>query len=219
MQKSQESISLRRTGAVVVLAGIVQAALAMASAPAGSFHFQFANFNILFGLLIAFGNVRAVSAVRWLAWFGLMPAALLLLAGFLLQPAGLLLAQLRCIPGTLLHETAGQLISLAMLLFILHQLGSTPVLAARAALGRKVRDMRIPLVRSMPCSWRKRKWGRNTNTLPAISISSSARTAGCWPACSCGTTGNCARSRSSGANPDYTLITTLPKCWPEARCW
>ncbi|WP_374583633.1 hypothetical protein [Pseudoduganella sp.] len=145
MQKSQETIDLRRTGAIVALAGIVQAALAMANAPAGSFHLQFANVNILFGILIAFGNVRALSAVRWLAWLCLMPAALLLLAGFLLQPAGLLMAQLRFIPSALFRETATQLISLAMVLFILRQLGSTPMLEARAALGRKVRDMRIPL--------------------------------------------------------------------------
>lgn len=146
MQKSQESTLLRSTGAVVALAGVVQALLAMANAPAAAFHFQFANFNILFGLLIAFGSMRVVSVVRWLAWFCLMPTTLLLLTGLLLQPLGLLAAQVRFIPGLFMTELCVQLLSLVMVLFMLRQLGSAPLQAARAAQGRKVRDMRVPLM-------------------------------------------------------------------------
>lgn len=146
MQKTQDTELLRTTGAVVVLAGLAQAFLAMKTAPAGSFHLQFANLNIVFGLLIAMGSMRVVSAVRWLAWFSLMPAALLLLAGVLLQPFGLLVAQMRFIPAALMTELGMQLLSLVIVLFMLRQLGSMPVQAARARQGRKVRDMRVPLV-------------------------------------------------------------------------
>lgn len=146
MQKTPETAVLRSTGAVVAVAGVVQALLVMAHAPAGTFHLQFANANILFGLLIACGGLRAVSAVRWLAWFCLMPAALLLLAGVVLQPLGLLVAQARFTPAAFMSELAVQLLSLVLLLFMLRQLGSAPLQAARAAQGRKVRDMRLPLV-------------------------------------------------------------------------
>lgn len=142
----EEGAVLRRTGVVIILLGVAQVLLGFAGAPAGTFHLQLLNLNIIAGILIAFGNLRAASAIRWLAWFGLLPTALFLIADIALLPASLLLAQLHFIPRQLAIEYGGQTLTLAVIVYSMRQLGSAPVLQARAAVGRKVRNMRIPLV-------------------------------------------------------------------------
>ncbi|MCE3263776.1 MAG: hypothetical protein K0R43_2855 [Pseudoduganella sp.] len=145
MQKTQEAMLLRRTGAILGLIGLSQVVLVALTAPAGTLHLEVFNFNIVFGIVLAAGSLRAASAIRWLACFGLLPTALFLLASLLLQPVSLLQAQLRFVPLEALADYGGRVLTLGVILFLMRQLGSAPVLAARAAAGRKVRDMRIPL--------------------------------------------------------------------------
>ncbi|WP_342120542.1 hypothetical protein [Pseudoduganella sp. OTU4001] len=143
MSKTQDRIILQRTGALVFALGIVEFYLGWTSAPPGTFRFQI--FGMLIGLLVVFGNSRAISGVRWLAWLALLPAAVFLVSTYALLPASLLLAQMRFVPGQFTIEVGKQLLVVAVVILLIRQLGSAPVLAARAAEGRKVRNMRIPL--------------------------------------------------------------------------
>lgn len=141
MQKAQDI--LRRTGVIVILIGILEFGLGFIGARQGTFRIHV--LDIVLGTIIVFGNLRAASAIRWLACFAILPAGLLLVASIVLLPASLLLAQLRFISVPLFAEYGGQFLALATLLYMMRKLGSAPVLAARAAAGRKPRDMRIPL--------------------------------------------------------------------------
>lgn len=144
MENSEDRVILRRTGAILILLGIVEFIMGMVTAPKGTFNFQF--FGILIGSAIAFGNMRVVSVVRWLACLGLLSGALIILGEILVLPASLHAAQWRFVPGAAAMHYGGQLLVLAVTFFIFRQLGRQPLLAARAAAGRKQRDMRIPLV-------------------------------------------------------------------------
>lgn len=144
MEYSEDRIILQRTGAIVTLVGIAQFIVGMASAPKGVYNFQI--LGIVIGCAIAFGNMRLVSAVRWLACLGLLAGALIMLGEILMMPAGLHLAQLRFMPGQVALHYGGELMGIAMTFYVFRQLGRPPLLQARAAAGRKQRDMRIPLI-------------------------------------------------------------------------
>jgi len=144
MENSQDRVILRRTGAIIILLGIVQFIVGMATAPKGTLNFQV--LGILIGSAIAFGNMRVVSVVRWLACLGLLSGALIILGEILVLPAGLHAAQFRFVPGVVLMHYGGELLVLALSFYVFLQLGRPQVLAARAAAGRKQRDMRIPFV-------------------------------------------------------------------------
>lgn len=141
---------LRRAGVVLIAAGLVQVAvssflarqqgvlavlLTLPSLAAGA----------AAGVLMLKGNLRAASVVRWLMALAL-PVGLAMFAVTLFgQPFDLTLTQWRLFPGAVALNLAVQLLTLALCIFLLHQLGSTPVLAARDQAGRKRRDIRIPV--------------------------------------------------------------------------
>lgn len=144
MEYPEQRTILRRTGAIVILIGIVQFIIGMATAPKGVYNVEF--LGIVVGCAIAFGNMRLVSAVRWLAGLGLLAGALIMLGEILMIPASLHLAQLRFMPGQVALHYGSGLMGIVMTLYVFRQLGRPAVLQARAAAGRAQRDMRIPLV-------------------------------------------------------------------------
>lgn len=142
--KAEDRIIIDQLGAIVIILGIVELCWGIYAAPKGQFSLNFG--LLLVGMLVLFGNMRVVSGLRWLAWLGLAPTVAGLLSPFFTMPTGLILTEIRLVPLQFLASMVSSLVVLAVSVLVIRQLGSTAVLAARASAGRKVRDMRIPLV-------------------------------------------------------------------------
>jgi hypothetical protein len=142
-KKTEDRIIIDQLGAILILFGIIEICWGFYAAPKGQFKLNCG--LLLLGLVILFGNLRVVSGVRWLAWLGLAPAIVGLLTVFITSPAGLIQTALRLAPLKFLADQVPGLVALAVIVLVIRQLGSAPVLAARASAGRKPRDMRIPL--------------------------------------------------------------------------
>lgn len=106
--------------------------------------------NITVGISLLIGaamlwscNLRAVSLVRWFS-AAYVPMAALGLYFVLRQPAELTFAYLRLYPVQVSMLLAVALAHWLLALWLLRELGRPPVLAARAAAGKKRRDTRIP---------------------------------------------------------------------------
>lgn len=135
---------VRQVGIVLIVIGAIQLVYHLYKAPPGQIRFEI--LALVMGLVVYAGNFRAVSAVRWLAWFGIIPLVYQLLMPFIVAPAELSLLQLRLYPGQLAPYYLSVLFNLALACLVARQLGRPAVLAARKSAGRKLRDMRIPLV-------------------------------------------------------------------------
>lgn len=103
------------------------------------------NLAMLVGAAMLFsGNLRAVSLVRWLS-AAYVPIAALWLFLVIRQPADLTFAYLRLYPFQVFMLVVVALVHWLMAVRLLRELGKPEVLAARAAAGKKLRDMRIPI--------------------------------------------------------------------------
>jgi len=142
-KKPDDRIIIEQLGAIIIILGIINFAWAMFAAPKGQFKFEFT--LLLLGLPILFGGMRVISAVWWLAWAALVPAVAGIVSPFFSSPMGLIVAELRLAPLQFLSSMVPGLLGLTIIVCVARQLGSAPVLAARASAGHKVRDMRIPL--------------------------------------------------------------------------
>lgn len=89
------------------------------------------------------GNLRAVSIVRWVAC-AYLPIALLWVVALVLPPLDLNLSYLRLYPLQVLMIAGLQACHWLVALWLVRTLGLPPILAARSAAGKPVRDMRIP---------------------------------------------------------------------------
>lgn len=141
--KTEDRIIIDQLGAIVLILGIAELGWGLYAAPQGQFTLNFA--LLLVGLPILFGNMRVVSCVRWLACLALAPSLVALVSPFFTTPVALLQTEIRLVTSQFLAATAPGLLLLAVVVLVIRQLGSAPVLAARAKAGRKLRDMRIPL--------------------------------------------------------------------------
>lgn len=133
----------RRTAIVVGLLGIAELVYGIGSAPQGQFRLQVT--GLIVGALLFFGGFRVVSALRWLAFLAIIPCALGLVSQVALVPSGLLLAQMRLIPGAMAAHYGVLLMTAVLAIFVAHQLSRPELLAERREAGRKMRDMRVPL--------------------------------------------------------------------------
>ena len=136
---------LRRAGKVLVAVGLIDIAAMIYFVVQGQSYSSSLNlFALIPGILLWRGGLRAASAVRWIGW-SMLPAALILPIVFLAgQPWDLTMTQVRLFPGGAFLSTALTIGYVALLLWLVRELGRGPVLAARVAAGRKLRDMRIP---------------------------------------------------------------------------
>ena len=134
---------VRRTGVVVIAFGIVELLYGFSKAPKGTINFEVV--GLLAGLAIYFGGLRLHSLVRWLACLTISSGIGILVQPVLLAPMSLTLAQLRLHPLGVAAYYIPILVSLGLAAYVARRLGLPPVLDARAAAQRKVRDMRIPL--------------------------------------------------------------------------
>jgi hypothetical protein len=143
---SSDSI-LRRVGQVLMALGLVDVAVLVYSAVTGaSWSSGLGFFAIAAGFFVMRGSLRVASVVRWAATFVTSAGVALVGVWPWVQPLDLTLTLARLNPWTVAVAAAVSAALLAVLVWVVVQLGHVPVLQARAAAGRPVRRMRIPLV-------------------------------------------------------------------------
>jgi hypothetical protein len=137
--------ALLRDAAKGLLAiGAINVALSLAmyfASPANMFTF---NFGLLLGAAMLWScNLRAASLVRWFAcaYLGIVIYWLFVLGR---QPPDLTLSYLRLYPLQVLAITAIEVLTWIACLGLARQLGRDALMQARAAAGKRRRDMRIP---------------------------------------------------------------------------
>jgi hypothetical protein len=138
---------LRTTGSVLLTVGLIDTAVMIYHLV--RFESYSSSFNILAvitGILLLQGSLRTVSFMRWYALL-LIPIfiALLFIWPFM-QPLDLTLTQYRLNPGWYILTWGVEVFELLFLYWVYRQLSNPLVQAARAAAGRKVRNMYIPAV-------------------------------------------------------------------------
>lgn len=141
---SPERLILQRTGAVLIALGMIRLVVELFSAPEGQLKFEVLVLAV--GLAVFFGNMRVIAVVRWLAWLSIVPMMFGMLVPFISGPAELAIAQLRLAPvESLTQFYLPALLTVALTMWVIVQLGRPALLAARVAQSRPLRDMRIPL--------------------------------------------------------------------------
>jgi hypothetical protein len=136
---------LKRTGITLAVVGIIDIAVMLYCIfNQISYSSSLNIFAVIAGLFLIRGNLRAASIVRWFAIFLLGSFLSFILVWPFIYSADLMLTQVRLNPLTSVISVAFIAGVLLLLLWLQRQLGLAPVLAARALVGRKVRDMRIP---------------------------------------------------------------------------
>jgi hypothetical protein len=146
---SMESTShlpiLKRAGVVLLVIGLIDiGVMVYCIANSISYSSSVNIFAVFAGICLLRGNLRVAVVVRWIAIFLLVGFFGMLLVWPLIQPIDLTLTQWRLDPLGSLASLALMIFWLVLLLWLNRELGSAPVLEARAAAGRKPRDMRIP---------------------------------------------------------------------------
>ena len=137
---------LKRVGIVLLAVGLIDIAVMIyCIANHLSYSSSLSIFAVLAGIFIMRGSLRAASLVRWFSVFMLAGTVALLIAWPFMQPFSLTLTQLRLNPGESIEKVMFVAFVLGLLVWLIRELGREPVMAARAAAGRKQRDMRIPV--------------------------------------------------------------------------
>lgn len=135
----------KEAGAALVGLGLLDiAALAYCIHYNIAYTSSFNIFAVIAGLLLLGGSLRTASVVRWFSVFMLSSVAIALPLSPLVQPLDLTLVQVRNAPvdASFLAVFYAAICALWALLAV--ALGKPEVHAARAAAGRRRRDMRIP---------------------------------------------------------------------------
>lgn len=137
---------LRRVGQVLMVVGLVDVAVLVYGAVTGaSWSSGLGFFAIAAGFFVMRGSLRVASVVRWAAAFVASAAVALVGVWPWVQPLDLTLtlARLNPWPVAVAAVVSGAL--LAVLAWVVLQLGHPAVLQARAAAGRPARRLRIPI--------------------------------------------------------------------------
>jgi len=136
---------LKRTGGVLLATGLVDIAVMIyCIANRISYSSSFNIFAVVAGVFLLRGNLQAASIVRLMSSFMLGAFLALLVAWPFVYPVDLTLTQLRLNPGASVLAAAFVTFGLALLSWLIWELGREPVQAARAAAGRRARDIRAP---------------------------------------------------------------------------
>jgi hypothetical protein len=143
--ETQHTAILKRAGIVLVVVGLIDIAVMIyCIVKQISYSSSFNIFAVIAGIFLMRGSLQAASIVRWFAVFMLSAFVALLFAFPFLQPVSLTLMQLRLDPVASVATVAFMAFVLGLLAWLIRELGSEPIQAARASAGRKQRDMRIP---------------------------------------------------------------------------
>ena len=137
---------LRRVGIVLLLAGLIDiGVMVYCIANDISYSSSFNIFAVIAGIFLMRGNLSAVAVVRWLAAFMLAAFVCLVLAFPVLQPLGLTLIKFRLSPSSFAGLSVLTVVLLALLSWVLRELGREPVELARQADGRRPRKLHLPV--------------------------------------------------------------------------
>lgn len=134
---------LRRAGLILIALGMLEIAYGLITAPPNTIKLNL--FGLITGSLLYFGGLRVASGVKWLACLALVPALGAVLQPFVVAPIDLTLTSIRLGPLQMLMLYLPMLYMLGVVIFLVVELNREEYFAARAAAGRKLRDMRIPL--------------------------------------------------------------------------
>jgi hypothetical protein len=138
---------LKRAGLVLVVVGLLDIGLMIyAIASQVSYSSSLNVFAVVAGVLLWRGNLRAASAVRWLAFFFLAALVSVSVVSPLLLPLGLLATYIQVNPLAFMGSIGVFAVALVLFGWLAKQLSAEPIKAARLAAGRNVRDARIPLL-------------------------------------------------------------------------
>ena len=152
MESTSHLPILKRAGAVLLVVGLIDVAVMIyCIINSVSYSSSFNIFAVAAGIFLLRGNLRAASIVRWIAVFMFSAFSGLLLVWPFMQPIDLTLTQARLSPLASAASLALMAFVLALLLWLYRELGRAPILEARVAAGRKVRDMRIPAAVGAGC--------------------------------------------------------------------
>jgi hypothetical protein len=99
-------------------------------------------FAVVAGIFLLRGSLRAAGIVVWFSAFYLTGFSCVLAAWPLFLPPGLALAEVRMYPGWCIGSLALLITVLGLSYWIVRQLSTDPVLAARTHSGRKIRSLR-----------------------------------------------------------------------------
>jgi uncharacterized protein YjeT (DUF2065 family) len=145
LDRSLDLPILRRVGTVLIVIGVIDIAAMIYFISNGQSYSSSLNiFALVAGIFIRRGGMRASSLVRWAACATLPAMAFMAIASYAMQPFDLTLTQLRLFPGASFASAALVIGYCALAIWVVRELGREPVLAARAAAGRPLRNMRIP---------------------------------------------------------------------------
>jgi hypothetical protein len=137
---------VQRVGIVLMVIGAIDIAVMIYYlATVGSYSSQLNILALIAGFFVWRGGMRASAIVRWIVWATLPGVAFMAIAAFGFMPLDLTLTQMRLYPREFFTSIGLMIGYAALLLWVARELGSAPVLAARVAAGRTLRDMRIPL--------------------------------------------------------------------------
>ncbi|WP_139260481.1 hypothetical protein [Duganella sacchari] len=135
---------LRRAGLVMLVLGAVDLGLAVWQfMQSGGTTFGLNYGALISAVLLLSGGLAVSEFLRWIGWL-VLPGAVLALVTVFAQPLDLSLVQLRQAPANYLTSVVPTVLSLVALLWLLRELGSAPLMQARAIEGRKLRNIRVP---------------------------------------------------------------------------
>ncbi|HNM38874.1 MAG TPA: hypothetical protein PKI72_01260 [Giesbergeria sp.] len=138
---------LRLAGLVLVIAGLVDiAALAYSLSQGTNYPAGWGLFALASGALVFRGSLLAAFVVRWVACLALAASTALLLGMPMMQPFSLTFTQLRLNQGPALESVAITAAVLALLAWLVWQLGRAPIRAARHSAGLPQRSMLVPVL-------------------------------------------------------------------------
>jgi hypothetical protein len=137
---------LKTAGLVLVIVGLLDIGLMIyAIASSVSYSSSLNVFAVVAGVFLWRGNLRAASAVRWLALFFLAALLSVTLLSPLLLPLGLIATYVQVSPVAFLGSLGVFAVALLLFSWLAKQLSAEPIRTARLATGRRERDARIPL--------------------------------------------------------------------------
>lgn len=150
MQDAQHVAVLRRAGiALFALAVLDLCAFAYAIANEFSYASSVSFFAVIAGVCLVRGSLQAAAVVRWIALLLVATLGSVLILLPVLRPVGLWLVEMRQNPGTAVFGLALGLIFIAVLVWVARQLGSPPVLQARAGAALRNRSASVPIAIGM----------------------------------------------------------------------
>lgn len=135
---------LKRTGWVLLVVGLLDiAVMAYCIANRISYSSSLNIFAVIGGAFLLRGSLRAASIIRWFGVFMIAAFASVLVSSPLLQPLSLTYTQFRLSPLAAAQSVLLFALVLALLWWLTRELGSSSVLEAQAAVGRKLKSLRM----------------------------------------------------------------------------